>query len=460
MTEAEIARLLENQRAYFAAGKTLPPAARLAALDKLDEALTRYEGALHRALYADLGKSDTESKLCETGLTRGELHWMRRHLPGLARERSVPTPLAQWAARSFTSPSPYGTVLIMSPWNYPALLTLEPLIDALAAGNTALVKPSAYAPATAAVLAELLQTTFPPELVAVVTGGRAENQALLNQRFDKIFFTGGKTVGREVLRRAAETLTPVTLELGGKSPCLVDATANLRLAARRIVFGKFLNCGQTCVAPDYIYCDAAVKAPLLAALKREILAQYGADPLQNPQYGKIINERHFARLSGLLAGAAKQVVCGGKTDAAALKIAPTVLDNVTFDDPLMQEELFGPLLPVLTYASLPEAVAKIESLPHPLALYLFSEDRANRRRVLDHCRFGGCLNDTVIHLATSAMGFGGVGESGMGQYHGAAGFAEFSHIRSIVEKKTWVDLPVRYAPYTKAGRCLADLFMK
>ena len=309
--------------------------------------------------------------MCETGMTLSELSWMRRHLAGLMRCHTVMTPLAQFAARSFRSPSPYGNVLIMSPWNYPLMLTLEPLIDALAAGNTAVVKPSAYAPATSAVIQKLIAECFDPEYVFVVTGGRAENQALLNQKFDKIFFTGGKAVGREVLRHAAEYLTPVTLELGGKSPCIVDATANIRLAAKRIVFGKYLNCGQTCVAPDYLYCEASIRDELVQAIREEITAQFGADPLQNENYGKIINQKHFERILGLIDPA--KVVAGGNADAQTLRIAPTVMTDVTFDDAVMGEEIFGPILPVLTWNSLDEAIAQVESRPPsagPLLLYL------------------------------------------------------------------------------------------
>ena len=397
--------------------------------------------------------------MCETGMTLSELSWMRRHLAGLMRGHTVMTPLAQFAAHSFRSPSPYGNVLIMSPWNYPLMLTLEPLIDALAAGNTAVVKPSAYAPATSAVIQKLIAECFDPEYVFVVTGGRAENQALLNQKFDKIFFTGGKAVGREVLRHAAEYLTPVTLELGGKSPCIVDATANIRLAAKRIVFGKYLNCGQTCVAPDYLYCEASIRDELVQAIREEITAQFGADPLQNANYGKIINQKHFERILGLIDPA--KVVAGGNADAQALRIAPTVMTDVTFDDAVMGEEIFGPILPVLTWNSLDEAIAQVESRPHPLALYFFTSSSANRKQVLSRCRFGGgCINDTIIHLATSAMPFGGVGESGMGGYHGKAGFEEFSHTRSIVDKKTWIDLPMRYQPYTSLKDRMIRMFLR
>ena len=459
MTEKEIQSILKRQREYFAAGHTLSYEARRAALTRLKDALQRYEAELARALQADLGKSETESYMCETGLTLSEAGWMLRHLRRLMRDRRVSTPLAQFAARSFRSPSPYGTVLIMSPWNYPVLLTLDPLIDALAAGNTAVVKPSAYAPATAAVLQKMLEECFTPEYVCVVTGGRAENQALLRQKFDMIFFTGSKAVGKEVLRCAAEYLTPAVLELGGKSPCIVEKTAKIELAAKRIVFGKYLNCGQTCVAPDYILCDAAIRDKLVAAIQKEITAQFGADPMQNPAYGKIINAKHYQRLMGLIDPA--KVVCGGTGDEAAQRIAPTVMQDVAWEDAVMGEEIFGPILPVLTYTDLDAALAEIEARPHPLALYLFSEDKAVQRRVLGRCHFGGgCLNDTIIHLATSAMPFGGVGESGMGGYHGQAGFEAFSHLRSIVDKKTWMDMPVRYQPYSSLKDRLLRVFLQ
>lgn len=459
MTEQEIRQILEKQHRLFQEGATLPVSFRLSQLQKLKDGIRRYEEELDQALEADLGKSRMESYMCEIGLTLSELTWMQKHLRSLVRKKRVSTPLAQFAARSFRSPSPYGTVLIMSPWNYPVLLTLEPLIDAIAAGNTVVIKPSAYAEHTSAVLKKMLKECFPLEYVAVVTGGRAENKALLEQRFDKIFFTGGKTVGREVLRHAAEYLTPVTLELGGKSPCIVDKSAKIPLAAKRIVFGKYLNCGQTCVAPDYILCDRTVYAELILALQKEITAQFGEDPLKNPDYGKIINRKHYDRIMGLIDP--DKVVCGGCGDGQSLRIAPTIMKNVTFSDTVMGEEIFGPVLPILTYDTLEEAIDIVEEHPHPLALYLFSEDKGAQKKVLELCHFGGgCINDTIIHLATSAMPFGGVGESGMGGYHGKTGFETFSHFRSIVDKKTWMDLPIRYQRYSRMKERLLRVFLR
>ena len=459
MTEQEIRQILEKQHRLFQEGATLPVSFRLSQLQKLKDGIRSYEEKLDRALEADLGKSRMESYMCEIGLTLSELTWMQKHLRSLVREKRVSTPLAQFAARSFRSPSPYGTVLIMSPWNYPVLLALGPLIDAIAAGNTVVIKPSAYAEHTSAVLKEMLKECFPSEYVAVVTGGRAENKALLEQRFDKIFFTGGKTVGREVLRHAAEYLTPVTLELGGKSPCIVDKSAKIPLAAKRIVFGKYLNCGQTCVAPDYILCDRTVYAELILALQKEITTQFGEDPLKNPDYGKIINRKHYDRIMGLIDP--DKVVCGGCGDGQSLRIAPTIMKNVTFSDTVMGEEIFGPVLPILTYDTLEEAINIVEEHPHPLALYLFSEDKGAQKKVLELCHFGGgCINDTIIHLATSAMPFGGVGESGMGGYHGKTGFETFSHFRSIVDKKTWMDLPIRYQRYSRMKERLLRVFLR
>ena len=434
MTEQEIKDILQQQNHFFSSGKTIPAEFRLKQLESLKEAMIRHEADLAAALKEDLGKSRMESYMCEIGLTLSELTWMQKHLRSLMRSKRVSTPAAQFAAKSFRSPSPYGTVLIMSPWNYPVLLTLDPLIDAIAAGNTAVVKPSAYAPCTFDVMKTMIEECFPAHYVAVVDGGRAENQALLQQRFDMIFFTGGKTVGREVLRHAAEYLTPVTLELGGKSPCIVDSTAKIRLAAKRIVFGKY-------------------------SILAEIEKQFGKEPLKNPNYGKIINEKHFERILGLING--EKLVYGGQSEPESLRIAPTVLNNITWDDAVMGEEIFGPLLPILTFDTLDEALDTVESHPHPLALYFFSEDKAAQKKVLDTCRFGGgCINDTIIHLATSDMPFGGVGESGMGSYHGRVGFETFSHYRSIVDKKTWMDLPIRYQKYTGLKEKMMRMFLK
>ena len=459
MTEQEINSLVNRQRKYFQTGATLPVSTRVSALRRLYDAISKHEKEINEALRKDLGKSGFESYMCETGMVLEELSYMLKHTPRFAREKRVRTPLAQFHSRSCQKPSPYGVTLIMSPWNYPFMLTLSPLADALAAGNTAVVKPSAYSPHTSDVILRILSQCFEPKYVAVVTGGRAENTCLLREHFDYIFFTGSQTVGKEVMRNAAEHLTPVTLELGGKSPCIVDQTANIKLAARRIVFGKYLNCGQTCVAPDYIYCHRSVKDKLVSEVKKQIQKQYGKQPLSNPDYGKIINEKHFDRILGLIDK--KKVVHGGSSDRKALRIEPTVLDNVTFSDAVMQEEIFGPVMPILVFDSLDEVIRNVNAMPHPLALYLFTSDNAAAKKVTSRCGFGGgCINDTIIHLATTEMGFGGFGESGMGAYHGKFGFDTFSHYKSIVDKKTWIDLPMRYQPYRKMHEKIVRFFLK
>ena len=459
MTEQEIKDLVTRQRSYFQSGATLPVSARLATLRRLYNAISSHEKEIRRALQKDLGKSGFESYMCETGMVLEEISYMLKHTPKFAREQRVHTPLAQFCSRSYKKPSPYGVTLIMSPWNYPFMLALSPLADALAAGNTAVVKPSAYSPYTSEVLLSILTECFDPKYVAVVTGGRAENTCLLREHFDYIFFTGSQAVGKEVMRSAAEHLTPVTLELGGKSPCIVDQTADIRLAARRIVFGKYLNCGQTCVAPDYVYCHRSVKDQLIKEVQKQIRRQYGKQPLHSSDYGKIINEKHFDRILGLIDE--KKVVHGGGSDRSTLRIEPTVMDNVTFSDAVMQEEIFGPVMPILVFDSLDEVIRRINSMPHPLALYIFTSDKKTARKVTARCGFGGgCINDTIIHLATSEMGFGGFGESGMGAYHGKTGFDTFTHYKSIVDKKTWTDLPMRYQPYRKGDEKLVRFFLK
>ena len=459
MTEQEINAIVAVQRKYFQTGATLPVSFRIDALRRLYDAVSGSEKEIHDALRKDLGKSGFESYMCETGLVLEEISYMLKHVRRFAGEKRVRTPLAQFHSRSYKKPSPYGVTLIMSPWNYPFMLTLSPLVDALAAGNTAVVKPSAYSPNTSEVIRQILTKCFEPQYVSVVTGGRAENTCLLHEHFDYIFFTGSQSVGKEVMRSAADHLTPVTLELGGKSPCIVDQTANIKLAARRIVFGKYLNCGQTCVAPDYVYCHRSVRDRLIKEIVKQIRRQFGKKPLDNKNYGKIINEKHFDRILGLIDK--EKVVYGGNSDRDALRIEPTVMDNVTFSDAVMQEEIFGPVMPVLTFDNLDEVIRNVNAMPHPLALYLFTSSKTAAKKVTARCGFGGgCINDTIIHLATTEMGFGGFGESGMGSYHGKTGFDTFTHYKSIVDKKTWLDLPMRYQPYRKMHEKMVRFFLK
>ncbi len=443
---AEIAALVTRQQAAFRSGRTLDLAFRRNALIRLERALRNGEANLLAALREDLGKAGAEAYMCEIGLTLSELRHMLRHLRGYARRQPARTSLSQFPARSFTVREPYGVCLVMSPWNYPLLLTLSPLVGAIAAGNCCVVKPSAYAPATARALGDLLRACFPEDYIAVVEGGRAENQALLDQPFDKIFFTGSVAVGREVMRRASDRLIPVTLELGGKSPVLVDATADIGLAARRIAFGKLLNAGQTCVAPDYVLVERSVKEPLLRALAHAFDEMAG-DALRSEQYVHIVSRRHFDRLTALIDPG--RVVYGGAWDEKTMRIQPTLLADVSPDSPVMREEIFGPLLPVIAVDCLDLAFRFVQERPRPLACYLFSRSRTARERYTRTLRFGGgCVNDTVVHLATSHMGFGGVGESGMGSYHGRRSFEAFSHEKSVVCKGAWPELSLRYMPYT------------
>ena len=459
MNIQNIDEILQSQKEFFQSGKTLPVSFRVDALKKLRESIKRHEDEIAEALTKDLGKSAFEGFMCETGLTLTEITYMIKHTRKFAKEKRVRTPMAQFASRSYKKPSPYGNVLIMSPWNYPFLLTIDPLADAIAAGNTAIVKPSAYSPATGEIVRKIVEECFDQRHVAVITGGRRENSALLDKKFDMIFFTGSQGVGKEVMRKAAEHLTPTVLELGGKSPCIVDDTAKLPLAAKRIVFGKYLNCGQTCVAPDYILCDEKIKDKLVEEIKKQIVSQFGASPLDNPDYGKIINEKHFARVMGLIDK--DKVVIGGGGNAETLRIEPTVMTDVTFNDAVMGQEIFGPVLPVMTYKKFSDVFDMLKNLPKPLALYIFSGDKSRIDAVTSRLSFGGgCVNDTIIHLATSEMGFGGVGESGMGSYHGKEGFDAFSHTKSIVDKKTWLDLPMRYQPYKKSSEKLIRKFLK
>lgn len=459
MTTEEIHKLVNRQHEYFATGATLPVDYRIDALCRLKASILKHESEIAEALRQDLGKSNSESYMCEIGMVLSELSFLIRHVRSYAREKRVATPLAQYVSRSYVKPSPRGVTLIMSPWNYPLMLTLDPLADAIAAGNTAVVKPSAYSPNTSAILETILSECFSRNYIAVITGGRAENSCLLSESFDYIFFTGSQTVGKEVMRHAAENLTPVTLELGGKSPVIVDQSAKLNIAARRIVFGKYLNCGQTCVAPDYVYCDAGIRDALVKACIQEIKRQFGVRPLENQHYGHIINRKHFDRICGLIKP--EKLVYGGQANPEQLRIAPTILTDVTWDDAVMQEEIFGPILPILTFSQLDEALEQINAHPHPLAFYLFSENKKTIQHVTESCAFGGgCINDTIIHLATTNMGFGGTGASGMGAYHGKTGFDTFSHYKSIVDKKTWLDLPMRYQPYTKLYDKLVRMFLK
>ncbi len=481
--------ILRKQKEFFRSGGTLSVKTRKAYLKSLRSEIMRSENAIASALQEDLGKSATEAYMTETGMMLSEAGCAIRDIARWSRPKKVGTPLAQFPAKSRIIPEPYGNVLIMSPWNYPFLLCLSPLVSAVAAGNTAIVKPSAYSPASSSVIRKIIENVFPDEWVAVSEGGRETNAGLLDLKFDYIFFTGSKTVGRIVMEKASRHLTPVTLELGGKSPVIIDSSANIGIAAARTVFGKYLNCGQTCVAPDYVLVHESIADKFTEACKREILGMYGLSPLSNPYYGKIINRKHFDRLCRILDEVRDKCVFGGETDESRLKISPSIIrlgsvssiseDSGAFrtgnraagENPgdvgpekcpgIMQDEIFGPLMPVITYENLDEAVGYIDSRERPLAAYIFSENRKVKRELLQRLHFGGgCVNDTIIHLASENLPFGGVGESGMGHYHGKYGFDTFSHLKSIVDKPAWLDLPMRYQPYTREKLRLIRRFLK
>ena len=459
MDKEQLESLLEKQREFFATGVTKNVDYRINALKRLYDAVRKNENRIDEALREDLGKGRMESFMCEVGLSLSEISHMIKHVKKYASDRTVATPITCFHSHSYVKPCPKGNILIMSPWNYPFLLSIDPLADALAAGNTVILKVSAYSKATSEVIKEILGEVFDEEYVAVVTGGRGENSSLLSLKFDHIFFTGSQAVGREVMRKAAEHLTPVTLELGGKSPCIVDETANIKLTARRLVFAKFMNCGQTCVAPDYVICHEDVKEDFIDAVKKEITRQFGKDPLKNKNYGRIINKKHYQRLEGLMDES--RIVSGGRRDPKTLKIEPTIMDGVTMQDAVMKEEIFGPIIPVMTYRNLDEVIRKLDRGAHPLALYIFSESRDNTDRITSGVRYGGgCINDALVHLATSSMPFGGFGESGMGAYHGKSGFDTFTHYKSVMDKKEWIDVPMRYQPYRRINEKIMRLFLK
>jgi aldehyde dehydrogenase (NAD+) len=441
-----IEEIVKNQRNYYMTGATRPLEFRQQSLRKLQQAVRDNEKQICDALLKDLNKHPFESYMAEVGMVLDEVRFHIRHLRRWNKDKLVPTPLVHFPAVSFTSPEPYGVALIMSPWNYPVLLCLDPLIGAISAGNCAVIKPSAYTPATSQVIADIMMSIYPPEYITVVQGGRQENTALLEQHFDYIFFTGSISVGKAVMKAAAQHLTPVTLELGGKSPAIVDASADLKLAAKRIAFGKLLNGGQTCVAPDYVLVEESVRDDLIHNF-REVLAEKFPDG-DYSDHVKIVNDRHYQEKKALLEG--QTIAFGGVFDDERHTLEPTALIDVDPESAVMQEEIFGPILPVLTFTRFEEAIDFVRSRPKPLALYLFTGKRDVEKRVLDNCSFGGgCINDTVIHLATSHMGFGGVGPSGMGSYHGKRSFDTFTHYRSIVRKSTWLDLPFRYFPYNE-----------
>lgn len=458
MDNQSILEKIDNQRKFLDENPMLDYKKRIETLKLLYKNITLMSGDIYDALKKDLNKSETETYMVEIGMVLNEISYMIKHIRSFSRPKRVATPLAQFHSKSYKMPCAYGMVLIISPWNYPFMLALEPMVDAIAAGNSVIVKPSEISPNVSDVIAKLISKTFDKGHVDTVLGGVEECTFLLDQDFDYIFYTGSTRVGEIVMKKAAEHFTPVTLEMGGKSPCIVDETANIPLAAKRIVFGKFLNAGQTCVAPDYILCDKKIKDKLIDELERQIVLQYTVDPIKNDAYPKMINKKQFDAMSKFITD--ENLIFGGKKDEESLKIEPTLL-NSTFDDDVMQIEIFGPILPIITFDDIDEAIAKINSLSKPLALYIFSSSKTNQNKVLNRCQFGGgCINDTIIHIATPNLGFGGLKQSGIGAYHGKIGFDTFTHYKSIVDKKTWLDLPMRYQPYNKFKQFLIKMFLR
>jgi aldehyde dehydrogenase (NAD+) len=438
--------LQRAQRKCFAAGRTLPRSAREDALRSLLHAFQTKEKLIVDALHADLHKNTVEAYFTEIGYVTAEIKHALRHLHRWMKPVASLSPLAVAPSRSYIHYQPLGLNLIIAPWNYPVQLAFAPIVGALAAGNVAIVKPSELAPASSAACAEIAREAFSEEHVAVIEGGVETSQALLARRWDHIFFTGGTAVGRVVAKAGAEHLSRVTLELGGKSPTIITASADLDVAARRIVWAKTINAGQTCVAPDYLLVDASVHDGLLARMKTALRDFYGDDPRRSPDYGRIVNERHFQRLVNLIDP--PKVAHGGEHDAAERYIAPTLLTDVSLDDAVMADEIFGPLLPVMRIGSLDEAIETIGQRPNPLALYLFTSDREDERKVIERVSFGGgCINNAIVHLGDPDLPFGGVGESGMGAYHGRWSFETFSHRKAIMKTANFLDPSVKYPPY-------------
>lgn len=454
-----ISQIVENQRKFYNSNITKDVDYRIKALKKLKEVIIKNEEYITEALKKDLNKSSFESYMCEIGMALNAIAYTLKNIRKWTKIKKVKANLANFPAKSFIIPESYGVTLIISPWNYPFLLSVEPLVSAIAAGNTAIIKPSEYSPNTSKMLVDIISETFESEYVAVIEGGIEESNELLNQKFDYIFYTGGTAVGKIVMEKAAKNLTPVTLELGGKSPCIVDESANIDLAAKRIVFGKILNAGQTCVSPDYVLVNSKVKQELIINIKKYIKEFLGENPIQNEDYPKIINEKHFERITGLLEN--ENIIYGGKVDKALLKIEPTLIDNQKLESTIMNEEIFGPILPIISFEKIDEVIQIINKKEKPLALYLFTNDKKVENRILKEISFGGgCINDTIMHLASETLPFGGVGNSGMGAYHGKYGFDTFTHYKSILKKSNLIDVPMRYHKYTDKKLKLVKKFLK
>lgn len=454
LTPSPLSEIIRQQREFFATGKTKEIAFRSQQLKRLKQAILDNQTAILEAVKADLRRADFEAYAEITVIA--EIDYALKHLKSWAKPKRVSVPLAQFPSAGYIYPEPLGVVLIIGAWNYPLQLVISPLIGAIAAGNCAIIKPSEISVNSSRVVSEILRKTFEPAYINVVEGGVEISQALLAEKFDHIFFTGSTRVGKIVMEAAAKNLTPVTLELGGKSPCIVDSDVNIKCAARRIVWGKFLNAGQTCIAPDYLLVQRSVKKEMLEALTDCIREFYGEEPAKSPDYARIIDERQFDRLAALLKDG--KIIVGGEINRSERYIAPTVIDEVSWEAPIMQDEIFGPILPVLEYEELTEALAKVNARPQPLALYFFSNNKEKQERVLRETSSGTVgINETVLQFVVPQLPFGGVGNSGIGSYHGQASFDTFSKYKSVLKNTLWFDIKLRYAPYTKGK---LELFKK
>ncbi|MEH1834021.1 MAG: aldehyde dehydrogenase [Nostoc sp.] len=442
---SNVGHIIQNQREFFQTGKTKDVNFRIEQLKNLKQAIIEHERSIVEALQADLHKPELESYLTEIGVIK-EIDYAIKHLKNWTKPKKAAVSFDFFSYSAQIYPEPLGVVLIIGPWNYPFNLIISPLIGAIAAGNCAIIKPSEIASHTSSIIAKIIAKHFDPAYIAVVEGGVEASQKLLAEKFDHIFFTGGTAVGKIIMAAAAKYLTPVTLELGGKSPCIVDTDINLEHTVRRITWGKFINAGQTCIAPDYLLVDKKIKKDLIDGLEKCLKEFYGDNPANSPDYARIISQKHFERLVNFLKDG--EVIIGGENQPSERYIAPTVIDTVSLEDSVMQEEIFGPIIPIIEYTDIAEAIALINSRPKPLALYLFSQNKNLQKRVLQETSSGGvCINDTVMQVGVSSLPFGGVGDSGIGNYHGKASFDTFSHDKSVLQNSFWLDLKWRYAPY-------------
>jgi len=450
--------LVTKQKNFFYTGKTKDVNYRINALKELRAGIMKNEGMFIDALKADLNKSEFEAYSTEIGVVLEEIRFALKHIKSWIRPQRVTTPLKLFGSSGYIYPEPYGVALIIAPWNYPFQLVIAPLIGAIAAGNCAILKPSELTPRTSEALGKLINELYPEEYIVVVQGGVEASQALLKEEYDTIFFTGGISVGKIVMEAAAKHLTPVTLELGGKSPCIVHEDANIKLAAKRIAWGKFLNAGQTCVAPDYVYLHSNIRDEFLKELKEAIRELYGENPMNNQNYTHIVSEKHFNRLAAFLDEG--EILIGGASDREHLVIEPTVMTKITWKNAIMKEEIFGPILPILEYVNIYDVINGIQNHPNPLALYLFTESPTLEKEILKNVSFGGgCINDTVYHLVSPYLPFGGIGNSGIGSYHGKGSFDAFSHKKSILKQTTRFDIPLRY-PNVKNGLKMIKYFLR